>query len=47
MIFINININTVLESLLKGIYADAYVQLETETTDLFITTENGFLIGTD
>lgn len=46
MISISINIVTSPDSLLRGAYADALIQIETETTGFFITTENGYLIGT-
>ena len=46
MISIAINIVTDIHSLLRGPYADALIQIETETTGFFITTEDGFLIGT-
>lgn len=45
MIFININITTIADSLLKGAWADALVQFRTETSGLFITTEDGTLIA--
>ena len=47
MISIGINITILADSLLKGPLGDLLVQIETETSGFFVTTEDGFFIGVD